>query len=303
MGNEITEELLSIDEKIKANAGQVLLCVDRLLSNNSGESNRLQEAMRYSALNGGKCLRSFFFIEAVKAFGIQEEDIIEIAASIEIIHSYSLIHDDLPAMDNDDLRRGKPSCHKQYNEATAILAGDALLTLAFEILSSDKIKLSAEQKLSIINTLARSIGYSGMAGGQMRDIIFEKCSPGIAEILEMQRMKTAHLFAACAACASIVAKLPEEKFASMVSYGFGIGLAFQIVDDLLDVICDEEQLGKKTGKDLEKGKAALHNFISKEETFEVAGKVANWAEKQLIIQGICFSVFKEFKNFIIARRI
>jgi farnesyl diphosphate synthase len=289
------------DSKLTENAKKIFAHLDFLLKS-EGKNSRLLEAMRYSLLSGGKCLRSFFMIEAGRAFGVDEALLLTPASCLEIIHSYSLIHDDLPAMDDDDLRRGKPSCHIQFDEATAILAGDALLTIAFEILSSNDNGIEDSKKLSMINVIAKSIGHLGMAGGQMLDMIFEKENPSIAEILKMQRMKTAYLFAAAGANSAIMAELGSHQYEALVSYSFCMGLVFQIVDDLLDEDGTASQLGKKTGKDAKRGKASLHSLMGMEEARRVAKFISAWGLKKLKENDIEKDIFTDISEFLLNRK-
>lgn len=219
---------------------------------------RLVEAMRYSAISNGKYLRSFYLTEILRTLNIEHSELTVLSAiAIEIIHTYSLIHDDLPAMDNDDLRRGKPTCHKQFDEATAILAGDSLLTFAFELLSDVRPGISIASQIKIINIIAKAIGYEGMAGGQMLDIMYEKKDIGIEQIYQMQGMKTAELFRASGHIAAIIAQVSEERCANIMKFSYCFGLSFQIIDDILDEIGDEIKIGKKTKKDISVGKARL----------------------------------------------
>jgi geranylgeranyl pyrophosphate synthase len=227
---------------------------------------RLVDAMRYSAISNGKYLRSFYLTEIIRTLSIEDNELTTLAAiAIEIIHTYSLIHDDLPAMDNDDLRRGKPTCHRQFDEATAILAGDSLLTFAFELLSDFRQEISIDSQIKIINIIAKAIGYEGMAGGQMLDIMYEKKDIEIEKIYQMQGMKTAELFRACGHIAAIIANVSEERCGNIMKFSYCFGLSFQIIDDILDEIADETVIGKKTKKDIQIGKARLV------ETFGIEG--------------------------------
>ncbi len=197
---------------------------------------KLTEAMRYSALSAGKHLRPFILISTADIFNVNRQHSLRVAASIEIIHSYSLIHDDLPAMDNDDMRRGKPSCHKQFNEATAILAGDSLLTLAFELITDPASHPNPTVRCELANILAQNIGYAGMAGGQMEDLIYEReIVPSKDQIIKMHWMKTARLFiSACIMGAKMGMATPEE-IKNLSKFGENFGLAFQFADDLEDL--------------------------------------------------------------------
>lgn len=200
---------------------------------NSNESS-LIKAMRYSALSSGKRIRAFLTIESARIFNYESEAILDVASAIEFIHVYSLIHDDLPSMDDDDFRRGKLSCHKKFNEATAILAGDSLLTYAFEVLSSPKTKLSPAIKCELINNIAKAIGFNGMAGGQMIDLESVNRNLSSSEITRLQRLKTSELFMTSAAAGAIIGKARPAEKKALINYAHDFGLAFQIKDDILD---------------------------------------------------------------------
>ena len=207
--------------------------MNKLLPENATDS-RLAEAMRYSALSDGKRIRPFLILTAAQIFGVDNDLAINAAAAMEFVHCYSLIHDDLPAMDNDDFRRGKPTCHKQFDEATAILAGDALLTYAFEILSDAKTHESAEVRLELIKILAKASGFRGMAGGQMIDL--EKANKKITkeELAALHRLKTGELFMASAEMGAVLGGASIQERKSLRYYANDLGLAFQIKDDILD---------------------------------------------------------------------
>ncbi len=218
---------------------------------------RLVEAMRYGSLGGGKRFRPFIVIESAALFGVATENALNAAAALECVHCYSLIHDDLPAMDDDDLRRGRPTLHKAFDEATAILAGDALLTLAFEILAVPDTHPNPSVRAALCLALARASGASGMAGGQMLDLEAEGKSLGEADIRLLQRMKTGALITFGAEAGGILGEAPQDKIAALRAYGDALGAAFQLADDLLDVEGDAALVGKATGKDQEAGKGTL----------------------------------------------
>lgn len=262
---------------------------------------RLSVAMKYSLISNGKCLRSFFLIETAKSLGVEDKELLKLpAAVIEMIHTYSLIHDDLPAMDNDDIRRGKPSCHKKFDEATAILAGDSLLTLAFELLASEQNKIDIVQKNQIISILARAIGFQGMAGGQMYDMMFEMKEVPSSEIYLMQGMKTAELFMACGQIAAVLANSNQARLENIMKYSYALGLTFQIIDDLLDEIGDEHLIGKKTKKDTNKGKARLIDIFGIEEAKNQAKQLMNWG-LHFVKNEPSYNFFKNLADFIIHR--
>jgi len=229
----------------------------------------LLSAIKYGLFSGGKKFRSFVLKNTAKIFNLNENEIIKVGAAIECMHSYSLIHDDLPCMDNDDIRRGKPSAHKVFGESTAILAGNSLLTLSFEILGSDILRLKKNIKSDLIFSLAKSAGYKGIAGGQYLDLAFERKKVGKNKIIDMQNKKTGMLMGFCCEATAIIAnKNNDKKFLRDV--GVDIGLLFQITDDLLDIYGDKGKTGKPTRQDLKKGKATLIQEIGVNKTIEFA---------------------------------
>ncbi len=243
---------------------------DRPLSGEIARPQRLMEAMRHGVLNGGKRLRPFLVMESAALFSADGEAALRVAAALECVHCYSLIHDDLPAMDDDDLRRGQPTVHKAFDEATAILAGDALLALAFDIIADEATMLPAERRAALVLALARAAGAGGMVGGQMLDLEAERNRPEEAGIIRLQAMKTGALIRFACEAGAIVAGAPTADRERLAEFGSAIGLAFQLADDLLDLTADARQMGKATGKDAAAGKATL-----------VALHGANWARDQL----------------------
>ncbi|MER8914729.1 polyprenyl synthetase family protein [Mesorhizobium sp. M0761] len=251
-------------------AGLRLLLDGRTLAGEIARPERLMAAMRHGVLNGGKRLRPFLVMESAALFGADGEAAMRVAAALECVHCYSLIHDDLPAMDDDDLRRGQPTVHKAFDEATAILAGDALLTLAFDVLADEATALPAERRAALVLALARAAGTGGMVGGQTLDLEAERNRPDEAGIVRLQAMKTGALIRfACEAGAIIAGAAPQDRD-RLAEFGSAVGLAFQLADDLLDLTADASQMGKATGKDAAAGKATL-----------VALHGANWARSQL----------------------
>ena len=224
----------------------------------------LAKAMKYGSMNGGKRIRPFLVYEASKLTKISSKNAFVISSSIESIHSYSLIHDDLPSMDNDDYRRGKLSTHKKFNEAIAILAGDALHDLAFEILSDIKTHHNSERRIRIINALSKALGSKGLAGGQSLDLLYENKIISTSKIMNMYRMKTSELFSFCCVAPFILAN--KSKMEIKFAYDFGqiFGLLFQIRDDLLDNEKDFKSLGKTPGKDKKQGKSTLSSLKNRE---------------------------------------
>jgi len=228
------------------------------------------DAMRYSALSGGKRLRPFLTVCSASLFGVGWDAAIETAAAIEFIHTYSLIHDDLPAMDNDDLRRGKPTCHKAFGEAAAILAGDGLLTYAFQVLASSKVHADPAVRCELIGALAAASGCWGMVGGQMMDLEAENKQLSLEEIIRLQRLKTGELFAVSCEAGAILGKSPGMMRNLLRAYAHDMGLAFQITDDLLDVEGTRTTVGKGVRKDKIAGKATLVSVLGVERAREHA---------------------------------
>ncbi|MER8629319.1 polyprenyl synthetase family protein [Mesorhizobium opportunistum] len=243
---------------------------DRPLTGEIARPGRLMVAMRHGVLNGGKRLRPFLVMESAALFSADGEAALRVAAALECVHCYSLIHDDLPAMDDDDLRRGQPTVHKAFDEATAILAGDALLTLAFDIIAGEATVLPAERRAALVLALARAAGAGGMVGGQTLDLEAERTPPDEAGIIRLQAMKTGALIRFACEAGAIIAGAPAEDRERLAEFGSAVGLAFQLADDLLDLTADASQMGKATGKDAAAGKATL-----------VALHGTNWARSQL----------------------
>ncbi|MBZ9997726.1 polyprenyl synthetase family protein [Mesorhizobium sp. BH1-1-4] len=243
---------------------------DRPLPGEIVRPDRLMAAMRHGVLNGGKRLRPFLVMESAALFSADGEAALRVAAALECVHCYSLIHDDLPAMDDDDLRRGQPTVHRAFDEATAILAGDALLTLAFDIIADEVTVLPAERRAALVLALARAAGAGGMVGGQKLDLEAEQARPDEAGIITLQAMKTGALIRFACEAGAIIAGTQSEDRERLGEFGSAIGLAFQLADDLLDLTADARQMGKATGKDAAAGKGTL-----------VALHGADWARKQL----------------------
>ncbi len=249
--------------RLKGNAEAVETLLTDLLSGERqpdeiARPERLMAAMRHGVLNGGKRLRPFLVIESAALFpGVARETALRIGASLECIHCYSLVHDDLPAMDDDDLRRGQPTVHIAFDEAAAILAGDSLLTLAFDIVAAPETRLPDATKTALILALARAAGIGGMAGGQMLDLAAEKTAPDEDGIVTLQAMKTGALLRFACEAGAIIAGASDDERQALRRYGETVGLAFQIADDLLDLTADAATVGKATGKDADRGKATL----------------------------------------------
>jgi farnesyl diphosphate synthase len=271
---------------------------------------RLLEAMRYSALGGGKRLRPFLVVEAARLFGREGTGVLRAAASVELIHCYSLVHDDLPAMDDDDLRRGRPTTHKAYDDATAILVGDSLLTLAFDVLADERTDPDPAIRVALVLALARASGIGGMAGGQQLDLEAEgRFAPdgrplphGEAEILLLQAMKTGALLTASAEMGAIAGRADAAQREALKVYGTKLGQAFQIADDLLDVESDAATLGKATGKDSEKGKATLIGLWGIDAARQRLARLVAEAEAALAPFGDRAGVLRSAARFVADRK-
>jgi geranylgeranyl pyrophosphate synthase len=260
----------------------------------------LLKAMRYGLLPGGKKIRSKILVDVGKIFNINYNVLIQIAAAAECIHAYSLIHDDLPCMDNDNLRRGKLSTHKKFGESTAILAGNSLLTLALEILTDNNLKINNKSKVYLASFISKSSGHEGIAGGQYYDLNFEKKKISLTKILNMQINKTGKLFGFC--CVSPLLILDKKKELSKFNkIGEDIGLLFQITDDLIDFRGDKKLAGKETRKDLTKGKATLISLLGYKNTIKYAEKLKLNIFKKIEIYGNKSSDLKDTIEFILNR--
>ena len=260
-----------IKSKLSNNAKKI----DKFLLNylKKQKKTQLVAPMKYGVISGGKKIRSTIIFDTGKLFKIKEKKLINICAAVECIHSYSLIHDDLPCMDNDSMRRGKPSTHKKFGEATAVLAGNSLLTLAFEILADKKNILSTNKKNQIIKLLSNCAGHTGIAGGQELDLKFEKKRKKINEILDMQRKKTGKLFNFCFQSVVIIANKSEREKNFYGKLGEEIGLLFQLADDFLDIKGSRKIVGKSIQKDKKKGKSTLISLIGYKKTSIYADKL------------------------------
>jgi farnesyl diphosphate synthase len=247
----------------------------------SGMEAQVIDAMRYALMAGGKRLRPFLVMQSASLFDIDEALARRVAIAVEYIHTYSLIHDDLPAMDDDDMRRGKPSVHRKFDEATAILAGDALLTSAFELLADEKTHEDAHVRCELIAALTKAAGAIGMVGGQMIDLKAEYQNLQEEQIKRMQQMKTGALIVFSCEAGAILAKVNDERRKTLIGYAGDIGLAFQIIDDLLDVESSSDDIGKTAGKDVRAGKATLVSLMGVREAKQTAKTVIDDAINQL----------------------
>ncbi len=262
-------------------------------------SQKLHDAMKYSIKVGGKRLRPLFLIEISKIFNVKKIMAFRAAAAIELIHCYSLVHDDLPAMDDDDLRRGHMTCHKKYDDATAILVGDAFQSLAFEILSDKKTHPNAIVRCNLINELSKASGATGMVGGQMLDLDAEKKKLSLSEILMLQKLKTGELFRFSCVAGPILSE--EKDLKHFEEFANNLGLAFQIKDDLLDIEGDEKQMGKKTKKDFSRGKETLISYLGKEDAKKKSEDLIKDSKEILKFYGKRANRVIDLTNFVISR--
>ena len=266
-----------INKRLNKNARKVDKFLLYFLKNQ--KKSTLVTPMKYGVISGGKKIRTTIIFDSGKLLNIKEKKLIDICAAVECIHSYSLIHDDLPCMDNDAMRRGKPSTHKKFGEATAVLAGNSLLTLAFEIISNKKNLLSLKQKNEIIKLLCNCAGHTGIAGGQDLDLKYEKKNKSLNQIINMQRKKTGKLFKFCVQSASIIGNKSKSENIRFGKLGEEIGLLFQLSDDFLDLKGSKKLVGKPIKKDKKKGKSTLIKLMGYENAL---GYADNLMKKILI---------------------
>lgn len=262
---------------------------------------KLYQAMRYAALGGGKRLRPLLVAAAAGLFHTSRERAVRVGAAVECIHVYSLIHDDLPAMDDDDLRRGKPTLHKVYDEATAILAGDALHALAFEILAGEATHEDPFVRAELIAELARAVGPAGMAGGQMMDLAAAAETLDLAAVTRLQQLKTGALIGFCLEAGAIMGKSPPERRLKLRGYARDVGLAFQIADDLLDEEGEEEKIGKKVGKDRAKGKETFVTLLGHDRARRQAEILVGQAVEYLASYGAEADLLRAIARFAVER--
>jgi farnesyl diphosphate synthase len=303
----------SFAARLNATAAETEHLLSRLLAADPAEGeisrpHRIVEAMRYSGLGGGKRLRPFLTVETAALFGVPRGHALMAGAAIELVHCYSLVHDDLPAMDNDDLRRGRPTAHKAFDEATAILAGDGLLTFAFDVLARPETHPDAAVRIALVMGLARAAGLGGMVGGQMLDLAAEgrfgknDTPQGEKDVLTLQAMKTGAILKFCCVAGAILGNAPKTKLDAVGRYGQVIGQAFQIADDLLDVEGDTATLGKAAGKDAAHGKATLVDLLGIAGARTRLAQLVADAESALSPFGPDGAVLRDAARFIAERR-
>ncbi len=274
-----------------------------LLPRPEGPEARVAEAMRYAIMAGGKRFRPFLVCESASLFGVHKGAALRAAAAIECVHTYSLVHDDLPCMDDDDLRRGLPTVHRRFDEATAVLAGDALLTFAFEILADRDTHELAEVRVELVRRLALASGARGMVGGQMIDLASEGKQLDIGAITRLQQLKTGALIAFSCEAGAVLGRAPRERRHALRAYAHDMGLAFQIADDLLDVEGEAATLGKATGKDAEAGKATFVSILGVERARDQARMLSEQAIQHLDLFDEKADLLRQAARFVITRRI
>ena len=264
-------------------------------------NSNLMSAMKYGLFPGGKKIRSKVLIDIGFIFSIDYKTLIALGAAVECIHAYSLIHDDLPCMDDDKIRRGKPSTHIKYGESTAVLAGNSLLTMAFEILTSNNLKLTDKVKVDLINKLSECSGHLGIAGGQYLDLSYEKKKISKNKIIQMEIKKTGKLFSFCCAAPAIIKRKKITEIKTLEIIGSQIGLIFQIADDLIDFKGNSKLVGKKTQKDYKKGKATLISLLGYFDTIRYCDKIISEINKNLSNYGSKSKKISETLNYILKR--
>jgi farnesyl diphosphate synthase len=276
--------------------------LDRLLPAVSAPEGRVVEAMRYAALDGGKRLRPFLVCVSADLFSVPRDRALRAGAAIEMVHCYSLVHDDLPAMDDDDLRRGRPTVHKAFDEATAILAGDGLLTMAFEVLADPATHPDGAVRAALVTELAKASGAAGMVGGQMIDLQAPTLNLDQAGLVRLQDMKTGALIAGSCRLGAVLAQQPASALMALGAYGQAIGLAFQIADDVLDVESSAQVTGKATGKDAAAGKATFVSRLGLEGAKKEARALVEQAIGHIEIFGRSADPLRQAAEFVVRRK-
>lgn len=293
-----------MDDLKQALAGaavEVEAMLAKVLAAEQEPEDRLVEAMRYAALDGGKRIRPFLLLQSAELFGVARVAALRAAAAVELVHCYSLVHDDLPAMDDDEMRRGKPTVHKAFDDATAILAGDALLTLAFEVMAHPDTHSNPEVRCELAGALARAAGAHGMVGGQMIDLS-AGADMDIGEITRLQRLKTGSLITFSCEAGAILGRAAEPVREALRGYAHDLGLAFQITDDLLDVEGSQEEVGKAVRKDADMGKATFVSILGPQRARDQAEMLAEQAVSHLAIFDEKAKLLRRVARFVVERR-
>jgi farnesyl diphosphate synthase len=294
--------MTDLKQVLSETADKVEAVLDNILSSDGAPERRIYDAMRYTTLGGGKRLRPFLVAQSAALFGVDEMNALRTGAALELIHCYSLVHDDLPAMDDDDLRRGKPTVHKAYDEATAVLVGDALLTLAFEVIAQPETHQDANIRIELVDMLARASGVRGMVGGQMIDLEAEKKELNLKEITLLQQLKTGALIRFGCEAGAILGGANEKQRIALIAYASDLGLAFQIADDLLDVEGSEEETGKAVGKDEDAGKETFVSILGVDGARAEAQRIADRAVSHLAKFDAKADHLRATAEFVVVRR-
>lgn len=290
------------EDELKKTAGEINSRIRDLLPAVEGPEARVIEAMRYAMEAGGKRLRPFLIVESGKLFGIEQEKMYRVAVALECVHTFSLVHDDLPCMDDDDMRRGRPTTHKAFDEATAVLAGDALLSFAFELLGSDRTHQDPFVRCELVTQLSKAVGASGMIGGQMIDLSMQSLPQDIPTITRLQRLKTGALIAFACESGAIMGRAGRDSRHALEAYAHDLGLAFQIADDILDVEGDAEVLGKAAQKDDNAGKATFISLLGLERAKAQANMLADQAKSHLAMFDERADLLRSAADFVVTRR-
>jgi farnesyl diphosphate synthase len=291
-----------LEARLRETAERINTALDGLLPKEQGSETRLLSAIRYAALGGGKRLRPFFTLEAGRIFDADEGSLLRAACAIECVHTYSLVHDDLPAMDDDDLRRGRPTLHRQYDEATAILAGDALLTFAFELMADPATHSDPQMRCKLIMALAKASGAHGMVAGQAADMAGADIGSDLIAVTRMNRLKTGALINFAIDAGALIGGASEAEKTALSRYAHDVGLAFQMVGDLLDAEGVVRDTGKAVAKDRDRGKVNFVTVLGAGATRERLAMLASQAKQHLAVFGARARVLLDTVDFIVERR-
>ncbi|MDA0368589.1 MAG: polyprenyl synthetase family protein [Proteobacteria bacterium] len=292
---------MALSKALDAFTAEIDAVLDEFIESPDGPEARLFEAMRYAVLLGGKRLRPYLVVASADMFGVRRACSMRVAAAVEMVHAYSLVHDDLPCMDDDDLRRGHPATHKKFDEATAVLAGDTLLTQAFEILAGHETHEMAEVRSDLVHALALAAGGHGMTGGQMIDLLAEDQTFELPQITRLQAMKTGALLAFACEAGAILGRASGAQRMALHGYAHDLGRAFQIKDDLLDIEGDAATVGKRVGKDAAAGKATFVSILGVERARQQAQMLADQAAAHLHDFGADADQLRALARFVVER--